>query len=63
MLAECPHNPEHRSFITVAHVSEDWKVDERGNWIETLETLETVAKPDPGNEWVCFTCGAVAIVE
>jgi len=60
MKATCPNNPNHKRFITVAHVSEDWIVDEEGNWLETLQSLETVAKPNPGNSWTCAECKAEA---
>jgi hypothetical protein len=62
MKAVCPNNPGHREFITVAHVAEDWKVDEHGNFLAVLEQTETVAKPDPGNIWTCTVCGAEAEV-
>ena len=47
----------------MAHVSEDWKVDSEGNWLETLDGGETIAKPNPGNSWVCYYCGVSAEVE
>jgi len=64
MKATCPNNPEHKRFVTVAHVSQDWVVDEKGNFLEVWdESKETVAKPDPGNTWECYECGEEAIVE
>lgn len=62
MKATCPKDPSHKRFITVAHVAEDWLVDDYGNWIETIETTDIVAKPDPGNTWTCQACGAEAKV-
>lgn len=62
MEARCPNNPEHKQFVTVAHVMEDWLVDEHGNWVETLGSGETSFKPDPGNIWTCHVCGAQAEV-
>jgi hypothetical protein len=62
MKAICPNDPTHNRFITVAHVAQDWIVDEDGDFIEEVETTETVAKPDPGNCWTCETCGAEAKV-
>lgn len=38
MKATCPNNPDHKSFVTVAHVTQDWIADE---FIRELETLET----------------------
>ena len=37
MKAVCPNNPNHNRFITVAHITQDWKVDENGNFIEVVE--------------------------
>lgn len=51
-----------KRFITVAHVAEDWVVDEYGNWIETKECTETVAPPDDGNTWQCERCGTEAVI-
>jgi hypothetical protein len=75
--AVCPNDPapgvarnpagdqhaDHKTFRTVASVLEDWVVDPAGNWLETLSSLDVVAEPDPGNIWVCLTCGAEANVE
>ena len=59
--ATCPTSPDHKTFVTVAHVSEDWLVDEHGNFIYTIGNAgEIVAKPNPGNAWTCDTCGADA---
>lgn len=64
MLAICPKNKEHKRFITVAHVSQDWEVDEKGNWLKTVdESVETVASPHPENTWTCAVCGAEVKVE
>ena len=30
----CPNNLEHKRFVTVAYVSEDWVCDEEGNFLE-----------------------------
>jgi cytochrome oxidase Cu insertion factor (SCO1/SenC/PrrC family) len=64
MKATCPNNPEHKKFVTVAHISQDWVVDENGNFIEVYnECNETVAPPNPDNIWECNECGASAIVK
>lgn len=62
--ATCPKNAKHKKFITVAHVTEDWVVDEHGDFISVHEASETevVHKPDPGNIWTCAECGARAVV-
>ena len=63
MNARCPADPTHKTFITVAHVSEDWLVDEDGNWIKTVAQGEVTQKPQPGNVWTCATCQTEAEVE
>ena len=32
--AVCPNNSEHKTFVTVAHVTEDWVVTELGEFVE-----------------------------
>lgn len=63
MKAICPKDANHKEFITVAHVTQDWKVDERGEYLEVIETLETTHGPNTGNTWTCNICGEEAIVE
>ena len=60
MKAICPKDPDHKIFITTAHVMEEWLVDEKGNWIETLSSLETTHAPDFDNIWTCGICGTEA---
>ena len=64
MKARCPKNETHKRFITVAHVTEDWVVDEKGNFIEVCDETcgETTHGPDPENTWQCAICFAEAIV-
>lgn len=63
MKAVCPNNPEHNKFITVAHITQYWKVDSEGYFIEFAENcLEVTHGPDEGNSWTCDICGAEAIV-
>lgn len=63
MKAVCPNNKEHKRFITVAHIAQDWVVDEYGNFLEVSEDCtETVAFPDSRNTWTCKECGAEATV-
>lgn len=56
MHATCPNNPEHKRFLTVAHVSEEWLVNENGDFIEKKQVLETVQEPSPDNSWYCYDC-------
>jgi hypothetical protein len=60
MKATCPNNPEHKRFVTTAHVMEDRVVNENGDFFESLGALETTHEPDPGNVWTCWKCGAEA---
>lgn len=62
MKAVCPKDPTHNRFITVAHVMEDWLVDERGDFVEQLNVLETTHGPCVGNYWECAICHAEAKV-
>lgn len=62
MKAVCPNNPEHKTFLTTAHVQELWEVDSNGNFERVVETIQTVHQPDPDNEWTCSECDAQAIV-
>lgn len=63
MRARCPKNDEHGQFFTNAQVLEEWKVDRNGNFMEVIESLDTVHGPHRDNEWVCAICGALAKVE
>lgn len=62
MKATCKNNCEKKLFVTTAHVVEEWVVDAKGNWVETVETLETAHGPDAGNTWTCYECGEVTEV-
>ncbi len=63
MKAVCPNNPEHKRFSTVASVMEEWEVDENGNYLITIESLQVNHGPNPDNIWRCLVCGAEAKVE
>jgi hypothetical protein len=66
MKATCPKDPTHKRFITVAHVTEDWVVDETGDFLEVFDTggdTEVVCPPQPDNHWTCKECGHEAKVE
>jgi hypothetical protein len=60
MAAKCPNGCTDTKFITTAHVAQTWKVDADGNFLEEISTDDTTHAPDPGNEWTCTKCGAVA---
>lgn len=64
MKAICPKNKDHKEFITVAHVTQDWRVDEKGNFLKVVDDcLEVTHDPNKDNIWSCAICGAEAIVE
>jgi hypothetical protein len=64
LLARCPKNTAHKRFVTVAHVTEDWIVDEHGEFLESGGdgVGEVTHPPDPDNTWTCVECGAEAEV-
>jgi hypothetical protein len=63
MKAVCPNSPEHKRFVTVAHVMQDWLVDEDGDFIAVRDPdVDTSFRPNPGNIWTCDACGAEADV-
>ena len=64
MKAKCPTDPSHKRFTTVTHVTEDWVVDENGEYVESADSGvgEVVHGPDPDNTWTCNECGAEAVV-
>jgi len=66
MKAICPKNRKHKRFITVAHIMQEWVVDEHGEFIRITkggECLEVTHKPTMGNIWTCATCGTEAETE
>ena len=65
MKAKCPNNPDHKRFVTVVYVSEDWVVDENGEFIEVSPNSEmcVLHNPNPDNIWLCCKCAAEAEVE
>jgi hypothetical protein len=64
MKATCPFNKEHKTFITTAHVLQDWIVDEEGNFVSCLNQAgQTTHGPHKDNIWTCATCYAHAKVE
>lgn len=62
--AICPKNKEHDEFYTTAHVMQEWRVDNEGNFIEVVEDcLQTTYGPNKDNTWLCAICGSVAEVK
>lgn len=58
----CP-NCGGKEFITTAHVAQDWKVDENGNFIELVQdATDIIAEPNDDNIWTCASCGSEAVI-
>lgn len=57
----CPNGCEDATFVTTAHVMQDWEVDALGNYIEVAtDCLEVTHRPNNANVWTCNCCGAEA---
>ena len=65
MKAKCRNNKEHKEFVTVVHVTQEWIVNEKGEFKEQFDggRSDVIHGPDAGNTWECTKCGAEAIVE
>ena len=58
----CP-NACGATFVTTAHVMQDWEVTADGDYVSTIQDcLEVTHKPNDGNIWTCKKCGAEAII-
>lgn len=57
----CPNGCPNATFITAAHVMQDWEVDAEGEFLKTVDDCAQVDHgPDNGNIWACSRCGAEA---
>lgn len=57
----CSNNPNHKEFYVTAHVVQEWKVDEEGDFLEVAnDCLAVASQPDKGSKWTCAICGADA---
>ena len=53
-----------KEFVTTAHVTQDWKVNGKGEWLETVTDFVQIDHgPDPDNIWTCCRCEAEAVDE
>lgn len=60
---ECPDCGADTTFITTAHVMQEWEVTPDGSFIDCVsDCLEVVHEPDPGNIWTCKKCGKDAVL-
>ncbi|QST02384.1 hypothetical protein IMZ31_23325 (plasmid) [Pontibacillus sp. ALD_SL1] len=64
MRAICPNHKNHKRFVTVVQITQEWIVDEIGDFIEVShECLETKHGPRERNTWTCCECGTEAVVQ
>lgn len=57
MIHICPYCGGRR-FAVTAHVTQDWIVDEYGDWDETInDCVEVTHHPDDDDVWCCAKCG------
>jgi hypothetical protein len=50
-------------FYTTALVSEEWAVDEDGNFIEVAGESEVAREPDYTSQYTCAVCGEDVVSE
>ena len=47
-----------REFFVTAHVTQEWLVDENGNYMSTIDDCQEVThSPDDEDLWECADCG------
>ena len=56
MIIECVGNPEHKTFRADATVREEWILDQRGDFVESLGWLATLEEPSAADQ--VFTCAS-----
>lgn len=56
-MKRCP-NCGGKRFCVTPHVTQDWLVDENGNFIrEICSCVEVTHSVDDDDIWVCYECG------
>lgn len=64
MKRMCTNNENHKTFSVICHVTEEWKVDENGNFLDLIEGCIDVIHGPGEADWHCAECGAeVKIVD
>ena len=59
--AYCPEGCEAGKFYFTAHVTQEWVIDQCGNFEECVSGAEEVTHgPTSSEYWSCTTCGAQA---
>ncbi len=60
----CRASSAHQSFTAVAHVTQRWLVNHRGEFQEcTQECVETTHSPDQDDLYTCAVCGSECTVQ
>ena len=60
----CPNKCPAKTFFATAIVTECWKVDELGDFLEVVEgETQVLNSPSTHSYCVCVTCGEEATVE
>jgi ribosomal protein S27E len=62
----CPNDKAHKRFCVTAHVTEDWIVDEQGDFLETdcdCGLTQVIHRPDAQDYYTCAECGTEAIIK
>lgn len=63
MTIACPNDASHLEFRVSVRVTEEWLVDERGEFVRMFsEEREAIKRPDPDSDYQCIACGAWAEV-
>ena len=57
----CPKSIKHTKFSVIAHVAQEWEVDENSNFMGLKNSCTDVLhSPDKDDHFICLTCGAEA---
>lgn len=57
----CPNNPNHITFYGHATVTQDWLLDQRGEFLDESEScLDVVRYPQVGDDFACAECREIA---
>lgn len=56
-MKRCPNCGGQR-FVVIAHVTQTWKVDQNGMFVNCLEDcIDVIHRPDDDDIWECYECG------
>ena len=63
MKITCPTSEDHTEFYVIVDVSQEWLVNNAGDFLEEGEFVGTIHGPTPYKEYICAECGDVGIVD